>query len=312
MALIPVLAAPTASGKSALALELAERLGLEIVSADAMQVYRGMDIGTAKPTLGEQARVRHHLIDVANPDEPFSVADYVRLAERAIADALSRGALPLVVGGAGFYLRSLAEGLPTTPPADPERQAELWARLERKGLDSLVKVLEAESPEDAARAQRNPRRVVRALEILLRTGQPPSAFPRTPPAFRYETAVLLPNPETLAARIAARTERMFARGLVAEVEALLERYPALATARQAIGYKEVIRHLEDESTLQEAEAAVTLATTQYAKRQRTFFRKERQARRFEALALEVADELAAWLRGHVGKPASSGFGNEGL
>ena len=179
---IPVLAGPTASGKSALALRLAQVLPIEIVSADAMMVYRGMDIGTAKPTLTERQRVPHHLIDILNPDEPFSAFGYVGRAERAVAEVLERGKLPLVVGGTGFYIRALSEGLPTVPPADAEVQAALWERLEREGLDALVSDLERLSPPDAQRAERNPRRVVRALEIVERTGRAPSSFPSTNPA----------------------------------------------------------------------------------------------------------------------------------
>lgn len=294
---IPVLAAPTASGKSEVALALAERLGLELVSADAMQVYRGMDIGTAKPSAAERERVRHHLIDVVAPDEPFSVADWVPLAEAAISGALARGRLPLVVGGTGFYLRALAEGLPGAPAADAAAQAPLWARLEREGLDPLLHELEAASPEDAARAQRNPRRVVRALEILARSGRPPSAFAPVPPAHRYQVVTLLPEAAALEPRIAARTEAMFDRGLVEEVSALLARYPAWPTARQAIGYKEVAAFLAGDLTLAEAKAAVMLATTRYAKRQRTFFRRWPRAPhlRLAATAPAARAELAAWL-----------------
>ncbi|MEJ2292402.1 MAG: tRNA (adenosine(37)-N6)-dimethylallyltransferase MiaA [Deinococcales bacterium] len=294
--LIPILGGPTASGKSAVALKLAAELGLEIVAADAMQVYRGMDIGTAKPTPAEREQVPHHLIDVVTPAEPFSVADYVRRAEEALAAVLARGRLPLVVGGTGFYIRALAEGLPTAPPADPEAQAPLWKDYEKNGLGRMVAELERLSPQDAARAQRNPRRVIRALEVLRRTGRPPSAFPRTTPAFRYDKAVLLPPMDTLRPRIVQRTRRMFEAGLVSEVRALLEAYPDPLTALQAIGYKEVATHLAGRSTLEEAEVAVTIATLQYARRQRTWFRKEPEARHIPGLAEPVLGELRMWLR----------------
>lgn len=303
---IPLLGAPTASGKSALALALAERAPLEIVSADAMQVYRGLDIGTAKPSPEERRRVPHHLLDVVDPDEPFSVADWVPLAEAAIEGALARGRLPLVVGGTGFYLRALARGLPTTPPADPEAQAPLWARFERDGLGPLLAELEASAPEDARRAQRNPRRVVRALEVLRRAGRPPSAFPLRPPRFDTSLLVLTPPPERLRPRIEARTERMFAAGLVDEVRALRERYPEWATATQAIGYKEVLEHLAGRAELEEAKAAVAAATRRYARRQRTWFRKEADALRLDALAHEVEAEVAAWL-----EPLASELGPDG-
>ena len=288
---IPILAGPTASGKSSLALELVERFPLDIVSADAMMVYRGMDIGTAKPSPAERARVPHHLIDIADPDEPFSVADWVARAEEAIGEILARGRVPLVVGGTGFYLRALSEGLPTVPPADERVQAELWKRLEQEGLDSLVRELDRVSPEDAQRAQRNPRRVVRALEVIQRTGRAPSSFGRTEPEYRYQNLILLPEMNLLEPRIHARTKAMFASGLVAEVTRLLERYPERPTAVQAIGYKEVTAFLGGEAPLEEAKGAVTRATLRYAKRQRTWFRKERNAEYFFVTAEEARDPV---------------------
>jgi tRNA dimethylallyltransferase len=290
-----MLAGPTASGKSGAAVLLAASLPLEIVSADAMLVYRGMDIGTAKPSLLERSRVPHHLIDVVNPDEAFSVADYVRMAEAAIEDVLARGKLPLVVGGTGFYLRALAHGLPSVPPADPAAQAELWEVFERQGINPLASELERLSPHDAARAQRNPRRVVRALEIIRRTGRPPSSFPLIPPRFTYSKVTLLPSLERLRPRIEARAEAMFAAGLVDEVKRLIARYPKRPTAMQAIGYKEVVDCLEGRVSLAEAKAQVLLATAQYARRQRTWLRKEPGARRLEGTADEVFAELLDWL-----------------
>lgn len=293
---VPILAGPTASGKSGAAVMLAERFGLEIVSADAMLVYKEMDIGTAKPTPAERARVPHHLVDVVRPDEPFSVSDYVRLAEAAIGNVLARGGRALVVGGTGFYIRALSEGLPTVPPADPEVQAGLWERLAQEGLDPLVRELEAASPEDAARAQRNPRRVVRAVEILRRTGRPPQAFPTAPPRFRYRKLALVPEPAVLEPRIEARLEAMFAAGLVAEVAALLARYPERPTAVQAIGYKEVTAHLEGRASLAEAREAALRATLRYAKRQRTWLKKEPGAHLLPKTADGALGELADWLK----------------
>ncbi len=287
--MIPVLGGPTASGKSALALGLAEPLGLEIVSADAMMVYRGLDVGTAKPTPDERLRVPHHLIDVAEPDETFSVARYVRLAEGAIAETLERGRLPVVVGGTGFYIRALTEGLPTAPAADPEAQRPLWERLERAGLDALEAALYALSPDDARRAQRNPRRLVRALEIWERTGRSPTSFPLAPPRFRYSKRRLEPGREELAERIEGRTAEMFAAGLVAEVRGLLARFPASTTAFQAIGYKEVRAALAGEYPLTDAPEAVARATRRYARRQETWFRREPGMARLEP------SDAALWL-----------------
>ncbi len=293
---VPALVGPTASGKSAAAALLAEELGLEVVSADAMQVYRGLDIGTAKPNAEEQRRVRHHLIDVVDPDERFSVARYVELAEQAIADVLARGRVPLVVGGTGFYLRALREGVPTAPEADPVRQAPLWRAVEEGRLDELVAELAAASPADAERAARNPRRVVRSLEVLRATGKPPSAFPYTEPRFRYVVFVLDPPPTELRRRIARRARRQFEAGLVDEVRALLARYPDLPTARQSIGYKEVVAHVRGEATLEEAVQAVTVATARYAKRQRTWFRREPDVHRLPMTGEEAVPLLRERLR----------------
>lgn len=304
--LVPALMGPTASGKSAAAMALAEELGLEVVSADAMQVYRGLDVGTAKPTLEERRRVPHHLVDVVDPHERFSVARYVELAEAAIADVLARGSVPLVVGGTGFYLRALREGLPTAPEADLERQAPLWRAVEEGRLDELVAELEAASPADAARAARNPRRVVRSLEVLRLTGSPPSAFPPTLPRFSYEVFVLDPPPEELRRRIARRARRQFEQGLVDEVRTLMERYPDLPTAKQSIGYKEVVPHVRGEATLEEAVVAVTVATARYAKRQRTWFRREPDVRRLPMTGEEAVPLLRARLLelGLVGRDAT--------
>jgi len=290
-----MLAGPTASGKSAAALDLALRFDLEIVSADAMQVYRGMDVGTAKPTAAERARVPHHLIDVVSPAEAYSVADYVAAAETVIAEIQGRGRLPLVTGGTGFYLRALREGLATVPPADPAAQAPLWQAVEEGKLAALAGRLAEVAPDDARRAGRNPRRVVRSLEVLERTGRPPSAFPRTVPRFTYDLVVLLPSMDVLRPRIARRTRAMFDAGLVEEVRRLLAAYPQQPTALQAIGYKEVARHLRGETDLEETMAAVALATTQYAKRQRTWFRAEREATFLEQVGEEAEAALRDWL-----------------
>ncbi len=295
MTRIPLLGAPTASGKSSLALALAQELPIEVVTADAMQVYRGMDIGTAKPTAAERALVPHHLLDLVTPAESFSVAQWVAAAEEVIAGIIARGAVPLVVGGTGFYLRALAQGLPLVPPADPAVQAAIERELAESGLDALRSELRAVAPEDAERAGLNPRRVVRAVEILRRTGKAPSSFGYSTPAFRYDKVVLLPTVESLAPRITERAAQMFAQGLVGEVQGLVERYPAQSTALQAIGYKEVAAHLRGEASLEEAQEAVRLATAQYAKRQLTWFRREPDSTQLPGLAAANAGWLRSWL-----------------
>ncbi|HEX7005412.1 MAG TPA: tRNA (adenosine(37)-N6)-dimethylallyltransferase MiaA [Trueperaceae bacterium] len=293
--IVPLLGAPTASGKSGLAIELARHLPLEVITADAMQVYVGMDIGTAKPGVEERSLVPHHLIDLVTPAQTFSVADWVREAEEAIAQTLARGRLPLVVGGTGFYLQALSRGLPTVPAADPELQEPIWRELAERGLDALVEELREASPIDAERSQRNPRRVVRALEVLRRTGRPPSEFPYDEPRFRTSLAVLEPPLEALRPRIVQRCRRMFELGLAAEVRSLLERFPAPLTAMQAIGYKEVARALSGEISLEEAEREVQLATVRYAKRQLTWFRRQAADLRSPLLAQDALPLLVGWL-----------------
>jgi tRNA dimethylallyltransferase len=298
---IAVLAAPTAAGKTAASLAMARFTPLEIVSADAMQVYRGLDIGTAKPDAITRVRVPHHLLDVVSPTTPFSVADYVPRAEAAIADVLERGLAPLVVGGTGLYLRALAEGLPSTPVADRTLQGQIARELEERGIDALVDEIARSSPNDAARTQRNPRRVVRALEILRTTGRAASEHPPHPPRFRYATAVLMPDARTLEARVRERTRAMIAAGWLDEVRALLPSMPRWATAAQAIGYADLGRHLEGACTLEEALARIETATLRYAKRQRTWFRRTpSDAARWFGTGEQHGADLEAWFRAQRG------------
>ncbi|MER3481239.1 MAG: tRNA (adenosine(37)-N6)-dimethylallyltransferase MiaA [Meiothermus sp.] len=271
---VPILAGPTASGKTELALGLAQELPLEVISADASMVYRGMDIGTAKPSRAERARVRHHLVDVLEPDQPFSVADFVRAAEAAIREVRERGRLPLVVGGTGYYIRALSHGLFDLPEPDMEAQKQIWQELQAKGFEALRGELAAVSPADALRVGRNPRRLVRALEVLRRTGTPPAQAARRRPRFSYRKLILWPGWDWLEPRLRQRTEEMFERGLVEEVGGLLERYPRMPTAFQAIGYKEVAAYLRGELGLAQTRERVFQATRTYARRQYTWFRKE--------------------------------------
>lgn len=277
---VPILTAPTAAGKTALALELGEALGVEVVSADAFLVYRGLDIGTAKPTKAERARVPHHLIDIRDPWEDYDVAQFVADAETVIAGVRARGKLPLVVGGTGFYLSALTRGLPTTPRADPEMQREVEAELASRGLGALLADIEAARPQELARLQRNPRRVVRTLEVWRRTGRFPSEFPRAAPAFAYHTVAFSPPFEELEKRIAARVDAMFQAGWAGEVRELTRQLSAhdvttsRPTALQAIGYAEVAAFLNGELSEEEARVAVVAATRGYARRQLTWIRTQ--------------------------------------
>ncbi len=271
---------PTAGGKSALALELARRLGGEIVSCDSMQIYRSMDVGTAKPTPEEQALVPHHLIDILEPEQPFSVNDYVVAAEAAVQDILRRGKLPVLCGGTGLYLDAfLRGGEAETPASDPAVVAELSKILEAEGADALHAMLAAVDPESAATVHKNnTRRVLRALEIHRVTGVPKSEWDRRskelPP--RYRACVLglaYAEREILYSRIERRVDQMIDMGLVEETQRLLERgvFEVSRTAAGAIGYKELLPYCRGECTLEEAVAELKTATRRYAKRQMTWF-----------------------------------------
>lgn len=271
---------PTASGKSALALALAERLNGEIVSCDSMQIYRGMDIGTAKPTLAEQARVPHHLIDIADPEQDFSVMDFVAAAERATKDILSRGKLPVFCGGTGLYLDAfLRGGEVETPGADSAVRAELNALAETRGATYLHEQLQKVDPVTAKTVHpNNVRRVIRALEIFRATGVPKSEWDRRSrevPA-RYDAVVLglfYDDREVLYDRISRRIDVMMAEGLLAETERLMAAgvFERSRTAAAAIGYKELLPYLRGECELGQAVEELRTATRRYAKRQMTWF-----------------------------------------
>ncbi len=272
-------AGPTASGKTAAAVALALRIGGEVVSADSMLVYRGMDIGTAKPAPVERRGVPHHLIDVADPGDSFSVADYARLARIAIRGILARGRVPIVCGGTGQYLSALADGLSFLSAApDPAVRAHLLEEAGRLGNDALLARLAAADPETAARLHANDRkRIVRALEVLETTGRTVADLNRDsrsePPDFAVRIAALSPDREVLYRRCDARVDRMIALGLREEVAGLIGRgVPLSSQAMQAIGYKEMAAHLAGACSLDEAADRIRQATRRYAKRQLTWLR----------------------------------------
>lgn len=282
-----LLAGPTAVGKSAVALALAEKLGGEIISVDSMQVYRGLDLGTAKPTATERARVPHHLLDVVSVTEPFTAADFVRLATAAVADIQRRGRLPVFCGGTGLYFKALLAGLGTAPAADPELRAE----LERTPLSELLVELAERDPVTFANIDRqNPRRVVRAVEIVRLTGKPACAqraswsagVGENPRSTSATVIALSRSAADLYARIDARVDAMFACGLVAETRALLAAGLASnRTAMQAIGYRQVVEHLRGERDLPATIALVKQKTRQFAKRQLTWLRHQLPVRWLE-------------------------------
>ncbi|HEV2758716.1 MAG TPA: tRNA (adenosine(37)-N6)-dimethylallyltransferase MiaA [Acidimicrobiales bacterium] len=267
-----VLVGPTASGKSALAMEVARRLGdVELVSADSMQVYRGMDVGTAKPTPAEQEEVIHHLLDLADPAEDYSVARFQADAAVAIAGIERRGHRALVVGGTGLYVQAIVDGL-----ALPGEWPELKAELESEPVERLHRRLAEVDPLAASRIEPgNRRRLVRALEVTLGSGRPFSSFgpglDAYPPTRFRPAGVWLPRP-VLAERIAARYRVQLENGFLDEVRRLQAHMSR--TARQALGYRELLEHLTGACTLDEAVAAATSRTRRFARRQRAWFRRD--------------------------------------
>jgi tRNA dimethylallyltransferase len=304
------LCGPTACGKSALSLSLAERLDAEIVSLDSMSLYRGMDIGTAKPSLAERSRVPHHLIDVLEPHEEYSLAQYLTAAESACRQIVARGHRPLFVGGTGLYLKGVLRGVFEGPAADWTLRRELDEQLQRDGHVALHRELQAIDPESAARLHPNDaRRVIRAIEVFRLTGQPLSELhtqgPRPPGERTPHVYWLSPPREWLYQRINDRVAQMFAQGLLDEVRTLMLSPRALSqTARQALGYKEVIdwfeaaNDLSGSSQSSEVESTAGLMdliqtrTRQFAKRQHTWFRNLEECIPIPILGQESAVELA--------------------
>lgn len=295
-----ILVGPTAVGKTAMSLILAERLSAEVVSADSRYLYRGLDIGTAKPTLAERARVPHHLVDVTTPDAPWTLPQVQAAAVDAIHAIHARGRRPLVVGGTGQYIRALVEGweAPGGAPA-PELRAELEAELARAGVGALAERLRALDPASAAQIDvRNPRRVIRALEVVLTTGQSFVAQRRkTPPPFAVTMLGLtLPRPE-LYARIDARVDAMLAAGLVDEVQRLVARgYSWSLPALSALGYRQIGAYLRGECELAEAVRLIKHDTRVFVRRQANWFRADDPAIRWFDPVRTGPDALEAYAR----------------
>jgi tRNA dimethylallyltransferase len=272
-----VLTGPTAVGKTELSLALCERFGGEVISADSRQIYRMMDIGTAKATPSERARVRHHLLDIRNPDETLTVAEYQTLAYNVIDSLHGQGRLPVLVGGTALYIRAVVEGLrfPNVPP-DPALRAELEADLAGDGIAALFQRLQQLDPATAAVIdRRNPRRVLRALEIFLLTGTPKveleGAVP--PPYSVLQIGLTRPRP-ALYARIDRRVVQMVDLGLVEETARLLAAgYEPTLPSMTSLGYREIIAYLAGELTLAEAIERIQLETHRFVRHQSTWFRR---------------------------------------
>jgi tRNA dimethylallyltransferase len=298
------LVGPTASGKTEASVALARRLDAEVLVVDSMTVYRGMDVGTAKPTRAEQESVRHHLVDLADPTEAFSVAAFQRLARVALLSIAGRGRTPLLVGGSGLYFRAVVDDL-EFPGADRAVRLELEAEARALGPEWLYSRLLASDPKAAGRIDPgNSRRTVRALEVAAITGRPFSDFrrgwDRYPPE-RVRAAGVEVDPEALRKRIDARVRRMLDGGLIDEVRALTAGGSGpFLTSSQAIGYLEVAEHLEGRLDAEEMERRIARRTRELARRQMAWFRRDPRVRWFragEGGAAEVVDGIEEYLRG---------------
>jgi tRNA dimethylallyltransferase len=287
-----LLAGPTAAGKTALSLDLAQRFATEIVNADSMQIYRYMDIGTAKPSASEKAKVPHHLIDIADPDEPFDAARYVDVARPVIDQLHGQGRVPLVVGGTGLYMKVLIRGICTGPPSDPKIRQELLLEEESHGLARLHAELLRIDPEAGARIHPNDRqRVLRAIEVFRQTGVTLSSSQRS---HRFQEELypaikifLEREREELYARIERRVDAMIDSGLKEEVERLLSMgYGSELKPMQSLGYKQMCAHLLDGLPFDRAVQLIKQETRRYAKRQFTWFRTDPEYRTFHAEDIE--------------------------
>ncbi len=278
---LPVICGPTAVGKTALSLDLAEKFNGEIVSADSRQVYRLMDVGTAKATAEEQKRVPHHLLDVAWPDEDFHAAKYVELADCAIRDIFKRGKRPFLVGGTGLYIKALTEGLLDAPGADPGLRKQLHDRAEQEGSSVLHDELKTVDPQSAEKLHPNDLvRIVRALEVFYQSGRPLSAMQKEHGfgAENYRTVKigLECERELLYERIERRSELMFEQGLLEEAEQILRAgYDPKLKILQTIGYRQAFAIMNGEMSREQALESLKRATRRYAKQQLTWFRKDK-------------------------------------
>jgi tRNA dimethylallyltransferase len=266
---------PTGVGKTALAIELAERLNGEIVSADSRQIYRGMDIGTGKPTPDQLSRARHHLIDRVDPDQSYTLAEYQADAYAAIDDIFARGQQPLLVGGTGLYVRAVTEGLhiPAVPP-NPELRAQLEERAAREGGAKLYEELRQVDPEAATKIDpRNVRRTIRALEVYLSTGEKFSAAGKTePPPFAVRRIGLTLPRDELYRRVDARVDDMIARGWLDEVRVLAAKYDRALPALSSLGYPQMGAVLRGELTIDQAAQAIKYHTHRFIRHQYAWFR----------------------------------------
>lgn len=274
-----VICGPTASGKTGLSIELAKQINGEIISADSMQIYQEMDIGTAKVTKEEMQGIKHYMIDVVSPTERYSVAEYKQEAEKAVEEILKKGKVPIIVGGTGLYVNSLIYNIQYEEiPLDEEYRKSLETRVEEEGLETLYKEASEIDPKAIEKiSEQDQKRILRILEIYHQTGKTKTRLEeesrKEEPKYHYFVFGLAMDREKLYDRIEKRVDIMLEQGLVKEVEKLLEKYTEFPTAMQGLGYKEVVDYLKGECTEEEMIDKLKQETRRYAKRQMTWFRK---------------------------------------
>lgn len=276
-----VIVGPTASGKTSISIELAKKINSEIVSADSMQIYREMDIGTAKPTEEEKSGIKHYMIDIVNPDEIFNVSKYKMMAEKAINDIIEKGKTPIVVGGTGLYISTLINGIEfTNIEGDVEYRDMLKQYAKEQGIEKLHSKLEKIDPEAAKVINKeNVRRVIRALEIYKITKKTKTQLDKESikeVKYDYKIFGLMWDREKLYQRINKRVDIMINDGLIEEVRNLIQKYTLSSTAIQGLGYKEVIEYINGQVTYEQMIEKLKMETRRYAKRQMTWFKRDKR------------------------------------
>lgn len=298
---------PTAVGKTEISIKLAERIGAEIISADSRQVYRFMDIGTAKPSPEERRRIAHHMIDVVNPNEEYTVADYKSGAEIAINLVIRKGKIPILTGGSGLYVRAVIDGIFSGPGSNPDIRKGLEAQAEKSGLTSLYDRLRQVDPAASSRIHPgDKRRIVRALEIYEITGRPISVLQEEGKEkntdFNPIMIGLNRSREELYGRIDKRVEKIFQQGFVEEVKTLLEKgYGKNLISMEALGYREVVQFLEGKTDIEQTKSKIKLDTHHYARRQLTWFRKDKRITWFDLQNEEKPDKTVETICGFMDK-----------
>jgi len=302
---LAVIVGPTASGKTAMAVEIAKRLDGEVISADSVAVYAGLDIGSAKPTAAERQGIPHHMIDCADPAKSLTVSDYQRIARAAVESVHSRGKVPILAGGTGLYVNAVISDLDFTEAGRDEAFRRAWTEKEQNQPGSAYAELERLDPKRAAQLHRNDfKRILRALEVYHLTGRPMSeqngAFQKSDSPYRLAIAGLTMPREMLYARIEQRVDEMLAAGLVREVQGLLDRgLDPAAPSLQGLGYKEIIDYLTGRQTFEQAVHLIKQNTRRFAKRQLTWFRRDARTAWFDVSAYpkaELADRIEEYFR----------------